>query len=286
LSEELGFETSVQELTKTVQKIEHAAQENIAKNLAAELMEAEKGIEKAGKVASGSKATPSLPVRCKVLSFQDSFDQLKKFGYKISVNKSDLLNNIDYYLKQACAKVNTKIEAALLEEYKTMQQIAGNAEMSVCMDLEHTVNIKYKLILDESKSFYTVDLKGGHLAGTMTKLEQEGLVAIESFLEFGNGCVEYKMKDLCTGGKFTHTEFPSHWNVEKIAQETKVACENAMRNGLLTPKSVKPLYITTSDDFTLQIITNTNPLNHTCAAIENTLNRHVVTAHPIYTVKK
>ncbi|MCX5923794.1 MAG: hypothetical protein NTU89_04525 [Candidatus Dependentiae bacterium] len=85
LSEELGFETSVQELTKTVQKIEHAAQENIAKNLAAELMqeltktvqkiehaaqeniaknlaaelmETEKGIEKAGKVASGSKATP------------------------------------------------------------------------------------------------------------------------------------------------------------------------------------------------------------------------------------
>ena len=285
LADELGFEEVSQELILATEQLEIAAQENIANNLAAELMEAEKGIEKATRIISESKSAPSLPVRCKLLSFQDSFDQLKKFGYKISTKDQavDLYNNVDYYLKQACSKVNTKIEAALLEECTTMQQIAGSADMSVCMDIEHMVNVKYELILDKTKSFHTVKLKGGHLAGTMTKLEQEGLVIIESCLEFGNGCKEYEVIDLCTGGKFTHTEFPSHWNVEKIAQETKVACENAMRNGLLTPDVVKPLKVITHDGFELQIITDLEPLNHDCTTIENTINRHVVTARPNYT---
>ncbi|MFA5998753.1 MAG: hypothetical protein WC747_01910 [Candidatus Babeliales bacterium] len=277
LAEDQGI---AREVMQAAEQLELVAQEKVAKSLAGELMEAGKN---GGKVASGSKGTQQSSVRCKILSLEDAFDQLKKFGYKISKEKPDLLNNIDYYLKQACAKVNTKIESALLEECKKMQQIAGSAEMSVCMDLEHMVNVEYKLIKDGEGAFHTVKLTGGHLAGTMSKLEKEGLVAIESFLEFGNGCKEYKVKDLCTGGKFTHSEFPPHWTVEKIAQETKAACEEAMRNGLLNPEVVRPLKVMTHDGFELQIITNLEPLNHTCAAIENTINRHVVTAYPNYT---
>ena len=56
-----------------------------------------------------------------------------------------------------------------------------------------------------------------------------------------------------------------------------------MRNGSLTPEIVKPLKVMTHDGFELQIITDLEPLNHSCVPIENTINRHVVTARPNYT---
>jgi hypothetical protein len=102
----------------------------------------------------------------------------------------------------------------------------------------------------------------------------------DSIIEFGNGCKQYKVKDLLSGSKFTHTEFPSSWDAEKIARETTRLTENAIANGLLNES--KPLYVMTEDGFKLKIITNIEPLNHTCELIENTINRHIVTSHPVY----
>lgn len=170
-----------------------------------------------------------------------------------------------------------------------MTQIAGNAKMSVCMDLEHTANVKCQLVLDESKTFYTVELTGGHLAGTISKLAEEGLVKIESFVEFGGGCIEYKVadlftehkvKDLVINRKFTHTEFPPHWNVEKIAEETTRLVEQAMGDGLLTENIHQPVKAKTTEGFELKIITESVPKNHDCVSIENTINKHVVTSYP------
>ncbi len=90
---------------------------------------------------------------------------------------------------------------------------------------------------------------------------------------------------MLTGLEFTHTEFPPHWTVERIAQEIRTACEHGVRSGLLDGKIKKPLYVTTSDNFTLKIITNLEPLNHACESIPNTINRHIVTAHPVFKVK-
>ena len=91
---------------------------------------------------------------------------------------------------------------------------------------------------------------------------------------------ERQVKDLITGLKFTHTEFPAHWSVEKIAQETKCLVENAITNGSLTEKINKPVIAMTSEGFELKIITDSAPKIHDCASIENTINRHIVTARP------
>ena len=109
---------------------------------------------------------------------------------------------------------------------------------------------------------------------------------IKDFEKFGTGCVEYHVEDLFSGRMFKHTEFPPFWNIEKIAQEMKNICENAMKDELWTTQRKKPFTATTSDGFELKIITDPNPLIHNCTAIENTTNRHIVTAHPIYEVKK
>ena len=135
-------------------------------------------------------------------------------------------------------------------------------------------------ILNKSQTYHTVKLTGGHLAGTMSKLAQEGLVEIKSFTEFAGGCIEYEAIDLVTKTKFTHTEFPSHWNIEKIVQETKFLLENAIKNESFSENMNKPVIAMTSEGFNLKIITILAPDSHDCISIENTLNRHIVTSHP------
>jgi hypothetical protein len=238
---------------KTAQQMEVVAQEQIVQNVAK---------------------------RCKIFTVTELVDKIRKFGGKIPAHDITLVHNAQHWIEQVCVKVNTKIDGTLLEQYNKMTQIVGNAEMSVCMDLEHIVNLECKLILDKSKSFYTVDLKGGHLAGTMSKLAKEGLVEIKSFVEFGGGCREYQVKNLLTGREFIHTEFSAHWNVEKIAQEAKYLVENAIKNGSLLEKINKPVIAITSDGFELKIITEFAPEVHDCVSIKNTANRHIVTARP------
>lgn len=276
--EQVGAEKLGHEVAKTAQKMEQVAQEKIVQTVAEELANAEKNIDKAVKSFAGDISI--LPRKCKILTVAEVVTEIKKVGGKISVSNVGLFNNTKYWLEQICAKINTKIESTLLEQYNKMTQIAGNAKMSVCMDLEHIVNVGYKLVKDGSGAYHTVKFTGGHLAGTMSKLAQEGLFEIKSFVEFGGGCIEYKVKDLLTGLEFTHTEFPAHWNVEKIAQETKNLVENAISNGSLTEKTIKPVYASTSEGFQLKIITDSAPKLHDCISIENTVNRHIVTAHP------
>ncbi len=261
-----------EEIIQTVEKIRISAQKDIAKNLSSKLIEADKNIAIRGRYGS-------LLKECEILTKAEVINALENYGYKIPKKDLVLYHNVDHYLKQACNKINTKLEVGLLEEYKKMTQVAGNRGMSVCMDLEHTVNISYELIKDKSGAFYTVELKGGHLAGTIDKLVQEKLVKIESFFEFGNGCKEYEVKDLLSGSKFTHTEFPPHWNAEKIAKETRVACENAIKNGSLN-KDKHVTSIMTKDGFELKIVTNPKPEVHVCESIQNTVNRHIITARP------
>ncbi len=257
------------DVTKIAYNVESVGQEKIMQGLAEEL-----------RVAKVPKIVSSSPIRCKILTLSEVVTEIKKVGGKISVSNLGLFNNTQYWLEQICAKINTKIEGALLEQYNKMTQIVSNPKMSICMDLEHIVNVGYKLVKDGSGAYHTIQFTGGHLAGTMSKLAQQGLFEIKSFVEFGGGCIEYSVKDLLTGLEFTHTEFPAHWNVEKIAQETKCLVENAITNGSLTEKINKPILEMTNEGFKLKIVTNSAPKIHNCAAIENSINKHIVTSYP------
>ena len=268
----IGSQKIGSDIAKIAQKMEQIGQEKIVQNVAQEL-----------EIAM-QKTNSSLSVRCKILTAAEVVTEIKKVGGKISARfdipkNVALFNNTKYWLEQICTKINTKIENTLLEQYNKMTLIPGT-KMSLCIDLEHIINVEYKLIEDASRAYLTVQFTGGHLAGTMSKLAQEGLVKIKSFVEFGGGCKEYLVEDLFTGREFTHTEFPPHWNIEKIAQKTKCLVENAMANGSLTEQTKTAVKVMTNEGFNLKIVTDSAPEVHNCAAIENTVNRHIVTSYP------
>ena len=173
-------------------------------------------------------------------------------------------------------KINTKIDPAFLAECMNMKKLVGNDKFSICMDLEHIANCQYELIMDRSRTFYTINFKGGHLAGTLRKLEKEGVVSIKSIIEFGGGCIEYQAEDIFSGQLFKHTEYPPHWNPQKIAQETERIFDHCVNEGISLSKSWsrnKPC----SELFDLQIIVKVSEKTHEIA----TNNLKIITAHPI-----
>lgn len=272
----LEDEKIAEQIIQATEKVEVVVQENIAKNVTTELINCEN-------IATHTR-DGSILKRCKILTETEVIDRLASCGWKISKDDAVLYNNTKYYLEQTNVKI-LKVEDALLKQYKKMIQIVDNPEMSVCMDLEHIVGGRYELVLDTSETYYAVQFKGGHKAGTISNLQQKGCVTIHSWEEFGGGCREYQVEDLLSGSKFTHTEFPPSWDAEKIAQETTRLTENAISNGSLNEdKHVKIMM--TEDGFDLKIVTNPNPEIHACEQIENSINRHIITAHPMREVKK
>jgi hypothetical protein len=141
-------EKIAEQIIQATEKAEAVVQENIAKSVTTELVNCE----------NIATHTPdgSILKRCKILTETEVIDRLAKCGWKISKDDAVLYNNVDYYVKQANAKM-PKIEEVLLKEYKNMTQIAGSPELSVCMDIEHTVTAKYELVLDSSETFYKQD---------------------------------------------------------------------------------------------------------------------------------
>ena len=174
-------------------------------------------------------------------------------------------------------------EAALLEEYVNMKQLVGNNEILMSMDLEHIVNCHYELIIDRSRSFYKIKFKGGHSSGTLRKLEQEGVVSIKSHIEFGGGCIEYQAEDVFSGQLFKHTEYPPHWNAEKIARETKEISSAFLEKQSDLIKLRKAIKEFGSENFKLKIIIDPQPLELNGLPINiETKNVHIVTSHPIF----
>jgi len=176
-------------------------------------------------------------------------------------------------------KINTKIDPAFLAECMNMKKLVGNDKFSICMDLEHIANCQYELIMDRSRTFYTINFKGGHLAGTLRKLEKEGVVSIKSLIEFGGGCIEYQAEDIFSGQLFKHTEYPHHWNPQKIADEVKSVIKIAITDQTDLSKG-QTFLKRISGDFYLKIVADPNPKNHICQKFQKLSELHIITAHP------
>lgn len=260
IGHEPAFAGAADTISKATEELESLVQETVAHEIAIQ------------------KHTSPLPKRSKIFTMTESIGKVKKYGGKIPARDIELLHNTKYWIEYINARVKKPIETTLIKKYETMTPILENTKISICMDLDHITNPKYQIIKDASGSFYTIKLKGGHLAGTMRKLEQEGVVAIKSFKEFGSGCIEYQVEDLFSGQIFPHTEFPPHWNIEKIAEETKQLCEQFINKKQTTKIAKMP----TNEDFKLKIIMDQEPLKHNCSVIEGTHNMHIVTSYPFF----
>ncbi len=275
MAEEQGL---TQELIQTTEKLKVATQENIAKSFANELKEVKK-------IITIYNPDGSVLKRFKLLPEQQFISTVRTKGGKISAAKTNkiLCDNAEYWVEQMNAAIE-KVNNDLIKQYKKMNPIVGHPEKSVCIDLEHAISGKYELVMNKTNEYYQIQFKGGHKAGTIARLKQKGYVEIHDIKEFGGGCKEYQVEDLFSGQMFTHTEFPPHWNAEKIAQETKSFTENAIKNGSFSAETKEAIEVITEDGFELKIVVDPNPelLNHTCTVIENTSNRHIVTSHPVY----
>lgn len=217
----------------------------------------------------------SQRIRSKIMNLSDVISKIKKYGGKIPTGDFELLKNTEYWIKDCMSKIKLKIEPALLEEYTNLKQLINNNQHAVCMDLEHIINCHYELVQDSSGAFYSINFKGGHRAGTLCKLEQEGLIKIKSLIEFGGGCIEYQAEDLFTGRMFKHTEFPTHWNTEKIANETYTIANKYLNNLSETLTCKKSIKYVGSENFKLQIIIAPELLGEYP-------NIKIITAHPIF----
>lgn len=230
-------------------------------------------------IASQNISKCPTPKRSKIFTKEEIISKVQKQGGKISERDTELFHNAEYWTQQATRKAQTPIDSAVLEKYHNMKQLIGNSEIPMLMDVEHIINCKYQLILDKSKAFRTVELTGGHFAGTLRRLEQEKLVEIESFIKFDNGCIEYQAKDLFSGQIFTHTEFPPHWTVEKIAQETKMIFDYYVSEGINLSQGWSKSK-SSSDLFKIKIVVDTEK----CSKSGLIEKLKIITARPDLTI--
>ena len=215
MGHEPAFAAASESIVQATEELETVLQKSIAEDIVAQ-----------------KPCKNPMPIRSKIYTLQEVTTKIRKYGGKIPAHDIELVNNTEYWIQHCMKKVQIKIDPALLEEYMNMKQLVGNNEILMSMDLEHIVNCHYELIKDRSGSFHTVKFKGGHSAGTLRKLEKEGIIHIKSHIEFGGGCIEYQAEDIFSGQSFKHTEYPPCWNAEKIAQETKMIFDHYVNEGI------------------------------------------------------
>lgn len=73
-----------------------------------------------------------------------------------------------------------------------------------------------------------IKFNGGHLAGSTESLAAKGIIKIVEKKILSADCIEYNFQDLVTGKPFTKTEFPVHWNYEKLVQSCWEIYENPL----------------------------------------------------------
>ncbi len=187
-------EKIVEQVIQATEKVEVAVQENIAKNVTTELVEA------------GTKHT--------FFNIDHFIEEFRNIDGVIPIENKIFKDKFQAALEQ----LEKNLKDPMLEQVKKLygKKIIDNKEIRV--DLDHICN--FELGLKESKEAggYILHIGGGHLPGVCEALEQTGLVNIISKEKLPTGGIHYVMENAFTGKSIKKTVFLEGWTTEKIAQ--------------------------------------------------------------------
>ncbi|MCX5923622.1 MAG: hypothetical protein NTU89_03610, partial [Candidatus Dependentiae bacterium] len=223
LADELGFEEVSQELALATEQLEIVAQENIANNLAYELMEIEANINKPVSISRPAQAI-----------VQD----IRNLGGILPYSEVDLCIDLKHMFDHSFPKVNILIDQSTLRQFRQKVYVCEGSSMKVNLDIDHIINFESKLVRNNKLQAFEIQFKGGHLAGICNRLESTGMVKIIEANTLSNGCLEYTLENSFNGAKFTKTEFPAHWDYEKIIKSCWDVFENPISEDILSRDNV------------------------------------------------
>lgn len=153
----------------------------------------------------------------KIWPWKKVLQKIKNYGNKIPLHEKELIQNLEHHLDRLFDIANEKINKKVMQKYRKVQRVLDSRTVTIVPDLDHIANLAYQIKQDNG--FYKIWLEGGHFPGSMKELERAGLIVIKEEKMLRYGCRHYIAEDLLTGQKIVKTEFPSHWNLDKIMEK-------------------------------------------------------------------
>ncbi|MBM17508.1 MAG: hypothetical protein CL947_00385 [Epsilonproteobacteria bacterium] len=201
------------ETAEKIREIEVVIEQGFTQKVAAEFMEADSTIAKAGNIAARPlkvlideikiKYNGVIPSHCKMLR-KEFKDRLKLLEQELRSFKLEQIKKI-----HGSKRVNNK---------------------KVDIALEHICNFQLKLEHRNIFGGYVLEITGGHLPGVCEDLANTGLVKIVNKNRLSTGVTDYILQNCLTGEIFSKpkTVFPLGWTEEKIVKSVWTIYEDPL----------------------------------------------------------
>lgn len=186
----------------------------------------------------------------------DKISKMVKF-YKneIPLAEQELLANLKYFVEKQLLKSNEIISKNTRRNYAMVQKITDGNIAMIESDLDHIANFGYKLYEDLQRGVATFKLDGGHLSGSVKRLEKAGLIIIKKEEMLKYGCKGYLIEDVLMGKIMYKTEFPKSWKLDKIMSKIyDEAFENITKQDVFLNGKRLVLIGRTNDGVLLKIV--------------------------------
>lgn len=146
-------------------------------------------------------------------------EMVKFYKNEIPLAEQELLANLKYFVEKRLSQSSETISKNVRKDFEIVQKVIEGNATSIKSDLDHVANFGYKIEKDLDRGIATFRLDGGHLAGSVKKLEKAGLIIIKKEEMLKCGCKGYLIEDVLTGKIMYKTEFPKGWDLDKIMRK-------------------------------------------------------------------
>ncbi|MCX5923690.1 MAG: hypothetical protein NTU89_03950, partial [Candidatus Dependentiae bacterium] len=182
-----------------------AKQEAKIKYAVTELMEAE---GKAARAAQGALQG--------LRPFEQVVAEVRELGGMIHFENVKLIEEVKEWIDLILHKINQPAGNLIFEKLGKIKTCYKGQPISVNVNLNHVLNCEYKIVKNAVNDCISIELQGGHMAGTCKALERAGVVKIKKVRMLSSGCEQYILENIMTGKVYTKTEFLTIWDAEKI----------------------------------------------------------------------